>query len=436
VTRAPTPCRVHAHTLANGVRVLVAPMPARARTHLYVHLHGGPVYEDDKTWGLSHLLEHMVFRGSGRHKDVVGVTRAADDFGGDVGAATYRDRVSFDTRLDADRVNDAFDLVSGILRAPRFSSMRIERAIVAEEIAELVDDDGNQLDAENAVFSRVFPGERLARTIEGIPEQVGRYRESDVRAFHARAYAGRSTVVSVAGPVDAARVIAAAQKTFGRIAEGTALSLGAAPRAPRRTGVELIRLDAAQTTVRVAFRAPGRSSKEARALSVLARILDDGPASRLQQSLVDEQGLAYSVWAFSDPYEEGSVLELGGTVRHDRVGALLRALVRELRVLVKGGVTHGEVRRVAARHARDMREVLDDPAALAEHLGRHALFGARFDPRAAPDELSSVTAREVSALARELLTRDAARLILAGDPTRREVSAARAAVRGLPSPRR
>jgi predicted Zn-dependent peptidase len=415
--------------LSNGVRVVLAPMP-RARTHVYVHLRGGPVHEDDSTWGLSHLVEHMVFRGTGALRDVVDVTRAADDFGGDIGAATYRDRVCFDTRCDVDRLADACDLLAGFLRAPRFASLRIERKIVEEEIADLVDDNGNDLDAENAVFSRAFDGERLARSIEATPRVVRKYGEAAVRAFHRHAYRGGNVVVTVAGPTPARRALEIVRRTFGRLPAGPPPPPGTAPGRNKRRGLEIIRVDAAQTTVRVAFRGPGLRAREHQALQVLARVLDDGPASRLQQRLVDEQGLAYSVWAFADAYEDGSLLELGGTVRHERVAALTRALVREARALAKAPPTAGEVRRVAARHARDVRDLADDPAALAEALGRGVLLDDRFVPSRASRELAGISPRHVHALARAVL-RGPAAVVLAGDPRRREIQGARQATASL-----
>ncbi|HEY4220429.1 MAG TPA: insulinase family protein, partial [Myxococcota bacterium] len=161
--------------LDNGVRIAVSSVPTRSRAHVFVQLRGGPVHECDDTWGISHLVEHMVFRGTDRHKDVRALTLAADDFGGDVAAATYRDRVVYETRVDPHRLGDAFDLIASMIAAPRFASLTVERGIVEEEISDLFDDDGKDIDAENALFARVFAGHPLARSIEGTPDHLARY---------------------------------------------------------------------------------------------------------------------------------------------------------------------------------------------------------------------------------------------------------------------
>jgi predicted Zn-dependent peptidase len=246
--------RVTTTRLPNGVRLVVVPVAHTTRVHVTAQLRGGPVHEDDSTWGYSHLVEHMVFRGTRRHQDVRAVSLAADDFGGEVNAATWHERVAFDTRCDPDRVEDAFDLLAAMLGAPRFMGLNVEREVVLEEIAELFDDDGQEVDADNLAFRRVFAGHGLSRSIEGTPEHLEHATLKSLRAFHKRNYGSENLVVSVAGPVDPAAALRAARRTFGKLPTSPPPPPGTPPAPPaRKKAVEVVRTDALQTSVRLCF---------------------------------------------------------------------------------------------------------------------------------------------------------------------------------------
>jgi predicted Zn-dependent peptidase len=417
----------HEARLENGVRVVTAHMPWLSRAHVMVQLKGGPVHEDDATWGMSHFVEHMVFRGTDQHKDVHEIALFADAFGGDVAAATYRDRVTYDTRCDPDRLGDAFDLLASMIAAPRFSSLAVERSIVEEEISELFDDDGQDIDAENALFSRLFSGHVLARSIEGTPETLKTFDRAAVRAFHERMYVGDNVVIGVAGPAPDRLVVDRARKAFRRVRAGKAPPPGRPPPASRaRARMQTIRTDAPQTSVRLCAPLPGFRHDDAAASLVLARLLDDGPASRLQAHVVDRDGLAYSVWAMADLYEDRGVLELGGSVRPDRVGELVAALARELRAVASRPPSPPELEAIALRYARDLRDSLDDPAILAESIGKGCLFADPFRPTHAVRLVASVTPADVQRLARAALPD--VQLVLSGGPTRASTAVARAAL--------
>jgi len=417
--------------LDNGVTVVTAPLPHHARCHVFVQLRGGPVHEDDDTWGLSHVVEHMVFRGTKRHKDARAVGLAADDFGGDLGAATYRDRVTFDTRCDPDRVGDALGLLADMLGAPRFEGLETELGIIEEELAELYDDDGQEIDPDNASFRQLFAGDVLARSIEGSIGGLKKVTKKRLEQFHDVGYRGGNVVVSVAGPVEHGAVVAAAQKSLGRLQPGGPPPRGTAPKVhePHARDVAVVRTEDAQTSVRLTFPVVGFASPASSVASVLARIIDDGPASRLQQEVIDRDGLAYSAWGLCDLYETRGMLELAGQVRHERVATLVEAFAAQVTQLAKSLPAQAELDRVVRRAARDARDLLDEPAALAEAVGKAALFGQPFDPQAQVARAAAVDRVAVRDLARTLAA--SPRVVLVGLPKKKDVAAVRDVLDGL-----
>jgi predicted Zn-dependent peptidase len=425
------PLAVQKATLSNGVVVVTAPMPHHARCHIFVQLRGGPVHEDDETWGLSHVLEHMVFRGTKSHADALAVGLAADDFGGDIGAATYRDRVTFDTRCDPDRIADAFVLLAEMLGTPLFEGLKTELSIIEEELTELYDDDGQEIDVDNASFRQVFAGDVLSRSIEGTVGHLKRITPARLEAFHRRNYVGGNVVVSVAGPVDHAAVVAAATTSMGRLPPGAAPAFGVAPKVhePHARDVVVIKTEDAQTSLRLTVPTVGFASPMSSTTSMLARIVDDGPASRLQQEVIDRDGLAYAAWAMSDLYQERGVFELAGQVRHDRVAVLVEAFASQLRRLMQEPPSAAELDRVCKRAWRDARDMLDEPAALAEAIGKAALFSQPFDLAEQLIRLAAVDGAAVSAEATRLAAR--AQLVMVGLPRKKEVVAATKALETL-----
>ena len=417
--------------LDNGVIVLTGAMPHHSRCHVFVQVRGGPVHENDESWGLSHVIEHMVFRGTKLHADSRAVGLAADDFGGELGAATYRDRVTYDTRCDPDGVEAAFALVAEMLGAPRFEGLSTELGIIEEELAELYDDDGQEIDIDNAAFRQLFAGHQLSRSIEGTPKGLKKVTKPILERFHGGFYKGGNIVVSVAGPVDHNVVVAAAKKSLGKLPAGDAPPRGTPPtlHQPHTKDVVVVKTDDAQTSVRLTFATPGFMEPGAVVYSMLGRVLDDGPASRLQQEVIDRDGLAYSAWAMSDLYEDRGMIELAGAVRHDRVGKLVSAFAQQMKALVTTPPSSSELQRVVKRVWRDTRDLLEDPGSVAEAIGKGVLFGMPFDPVLQVARFAAVEPAAVQAAAASSSSHP--RLVLIGLPRKAEVNAARDALSAL-----
>ena len=420
--------KVQETTLPNGLRIVTAALPHHARCHVFAQLKGGPVHETDQTWGLSHVVEHMVFRGTKRHKDARAVGLCADDFGGDMGAATYRDRITFDTRVDPDRVEDALALLGEMLGSPRFEGLKTELSIIESELDELYDDDGQEIDVDNMAFRQLFSDHVLSRSIEGPPQRLKKIEKSDLQRFHKAFFGAGNLVVSVAGPVRHHDVVAAATAALGHLATGTPAPVGTPPKvhAPHNKRDVIVRTDDGQTDVRLSFKTVGFSSTESAVASMLARIIDDGPASRLQQEIIDRDGLAYAAWAMSDLYLEHGCFELAAQVRHDRVLALVEALVGQLQAIATRAPTAAELNRVVRRAARDQRDMLDAPDSLAEAVGKAVLFGQPFAPATSLARLEAVTGSQVRNLAKALLREP--RLTLVGLPRKADVKKASALI--------
>lgn len=418
-------------TLPSGARVVTAALPHLARAHVGLTLRGGPCHEDDRTWGLSHLVEHMLFRGTRHHEDARAVSLAADRFGGEVDGSTFRDRVLYDTRADPERVGEAVALLGEMLLHPRFEGLEVEKGIIHEELLEALDDDGQEIDADNLVYRDLFAGRPLARSIDGTLDTLESFGADDLRAFHQSHYPASAMVLCAAGPVDHAEVVEAARTALGG-EPGRSVPAGVAHgKGRRKKPLHVVRTDDSQTTFRLVFEVEGQHAPERWPLRLLTRVLDDGPAARLPSRLIDREGLAYELWASQVAYEDCGALEIGGQVQHDRVGDVVDAVVRELEDILRAPVEPEELARVQDRVARDLRDFRDMPDELVESLSRAALFGLPFDLPAALAGARAVTPGLLQDKARAVLRLENAALVLVGLPGKKQVARAEAALARL-----
>lgn len=420
--------------LDNGALVVTTELAHLQSAHLTVMLRGGPVHEDDDTWGLSHIVEHMVFRGTHRHKDARAVSLAADEFGGEIGGSTWRDRVAYDTRVDPGQAAPAFSLLCDMLSAPRFEGLAIEKDVLREELLENVNEVGDEIDADNLAARRVFDGQLLSRSIEGSLAHLDACDLKAVKRFHQQAYGPEHMVLSVAGPITHAEALEAARATFGTLEAGSGPRAGETlPRLKPSGAPHVVRDDDSQTQVRLSFPCGGLFDPQRTATALLARILDDGPAARLPARLIDGEGLAYSLWCDLDLYETMGCLDVGAQVAHERVGELCEKVCRELSAIARRVPTPAELERVKRRVARDMRDLVDDPAGYSEAAARGELVGQPFDPARLLARVDEVSAADVRRAAMDIFRADSAVLVLVGLPPKKGTQrAARAIKETLP----
>jgi predicted Zn-dependent peptidase len=423
---------VHESTLKNGIRLATIPLPHLGRAHITVTLRCGPCHEDDATWGLSHFLEHMVFRGGKRFRTTRALSQAADDFGGEVEASTYRDRMVFESRVDPSALPEALALIADMLGGPRFGELEVEKDILREELLEYLDDDGHEIDDENLIHQQVFGGHPLSRSIDGTLANLEAFKKRDLRQFHRRHFTGSNLVVAAAGPLAHSTLVRAARAHLLSLPRGETPALGTPPPPLVKVGrVRVVRQDESQTTFRMGFPCAGLNDPLRVPLALIGRILDDGPMSRLQSRLVDRDGLAYSLWANASLYDDRGIFELGGQVQHKKVAEVIAAVCKELSRLGQRRVPRAELARVKRRVARDLADLHDHPAHMADSVAAGILAGRPFSPAKIMSQVEAMTPAALHKVAQGLFRAQNAHVVLVGKCTQKSAKAVSKSLRGL-----
>lgn len=388
-------------TLTNGLRVVVAPQPQLHRAHVALYVRVGSRFETPATNGLSHFLEHMLYRGTPRLRTAHDVNLAFESLGGYLYAATQTDFGVFSVSLPAESLAEATALFGEVLAQPTFEDIEIEKGIVCEEILEDLDDEGRQIDADNLSRELIYPTHPLGYTITGDEKRVRSFDKTMLRTHHVRHYNAANSVLAFSGAVDPDRALELAEACFGGLPAGVPVTTEAPVHTQKKPRIDIVENVSSQTELRVCFRAVPEASEHRPAMDMLVRILDDGMSTRLYHRICDAKGLCYDVSASFDGYEDDGILDFAAGVQHARTSVVAREIIDLVTELARSGPEEEELAKARRRNAWEVRSMFDSPEDLAGFYAGGLLFDRFETPEARLAANSAVTPariRDVAAL--------------------------------------
>lgn len=400
--------------LGNGLRLVTIHRPHIHSVVITVMVHVGSRHETRASNGLSHLLEHMLFRGTARHPSAADFNEAVEAFGASLNAATHGDFTSFFLTAPPSALREGCDALADLLTAPVFSDLAVEKRIVREEILEDLDEEGRDINADNLVRAQLFGGHPLGHPITGSTHNIGRFTLAHLRRHLARHYLGDNMVVAIAGPLTHPRMERAAGDAFGVIPVGPATTSVPFAVSQSRARLKAVPHPGSQTAVRLAFPTVGAHADDTRAVELLLRVLDDGMSTRLHRRICDELGMAYEVSAGVEFFQETGIVDVAASVAKGSIGALVREVLGLLSNLALEGPMPTEVTKAQRRYAFDLDTLEDDPQGLCDFYGIAELFGRRQSPAERRRETLALDAEQLRAAGRRLFTPDRLNVTLVG----------------------
>ena len=351
--------------------------------------------------GISHFLEHLLFKGTERFSSTE-IDEIFDAMGADINAGTSKETTQVYSRFLDQHLERAFDVIADMVLRPAYPDIDSERQVVIEEIAMYEDEPSDKV--HDVLAGAVFGDHPLGRPIIGDAEVISSVPVPRIAAYHDAAYGPRNLVIAAAGSVDHDRLVELAERACAdapggdsAAAPGGASVDGAAPR------LRFHRKDTEQYHLCMGGRGIARDDERRFALRVLDTILGGSTSSRLFQEVREKRGLAYSVYSYSSQFiDSGQVAVYVGT-RPDNVAEAMDVIGTELRRLEGEPVAEEELER--AKENVKGRTVLSMESTIARmnRLGGSLLTGV---PLMTLDELiaavDAVTLEDVTELAREL----------------------------------
>ena len=396
--------------LPSGLAVITDAMPHLETASLGVWIGSGGRDERSDEHGISHLLEHMAFKGTTR-RTARQIAEEIEAVGGDLNAATGVETTAYYARVLKADVPLALDVLSDILTDPAFDPEELtrEQNVIVQEIGAVEDT------PDDIVFdhlqSTAFPDQAVGRSILGTPATVRSLTGRKLRGYLGRTYRAPDMVIAAAGAIDHQTVLAEAERRFAKLNGGAA-----SPPTPARFrgGSRIDVRDLEQVHVAMALEGLPQRNPDLYSLHVFTHIVGGGMSSRLFQEVREVRGLCYAIYAFHSPYTDTGLFGLyAGT---DQVDApeLMRVVIDEIQSAAET-LTEKEVARAKAQMKAGILIALESSSARAEQLARQLITHGRPIPvEEIVAKVDAVTVESARAAGRALIRRSRPALAVLG----------------------
>jgi predicted Zn-dependent peptidase len=392
--------RVQTDTLPNGLVVITEPMEHVHSVSVGIWLRTGSRCEPPGLNGISHFIEHMVFKGTTR-RTAEDIAREVDSVGGMLDAFTSKEMVCFNTRVLDEHLPKAFDVLADMVLDPKFAEDEIDRekSVILEEIRMTQD---NPEDLVHELFTQNFwAPHALGKPILGTPETVSAFTRDTLRAWFKQRYAPNNMVITAAGHLTHAQLVDLVSERF---AEGTSAGADAAEATPQAASHVTLRTKHELEQVHICMGVPALPMTDRRrfGVAVLNNVLGGGMSSRLFQNIRERQGLAYAIFSELNSYRDAGALSVYAGTSLDTASQLVRSVLDEFRRLRDEPLSVEELRRAKDHLKGATLLALEGSGQRMNSLARyHMYFKRHFTAQDLIALLESVTVEDVQQLARE-----------------------------------
>lgn len=398
--------------LPSGITIVGERMESVRSAAIGVWMKVGSRREAPAEAGMTHFLEHVVFKGT-RQRDALAIALAIESVGGHLDAFTGREVTCFNARVLEEHLDLAVDVLSDLTLHPRLDPADVEKekGVIIEEIRNYEDTPDDRV---HDLFSDVvWRGHPLGNRILGTEDSVRAFSNDAIAGYHARHYTAPSLLVSVAGRFDWDRVVSLVESKFAGAPGGEAARLTAS--APEGHGVIHHERELAQQYLCVGGAGLPHEHPDRYALVLLSTLLGGGMSSRLFQRVREQEGLAYSVYTYADSYSDAGIFCASMSVQPDHGRQAIRATLEEFDKVGGEGVPDEELRAVKAQLKGNLLLGLESTTNQMTRLARSEIYSGRY---VSVDELIAaidrITEDDVKRLARGVAARERLSLVALG----------------------
>ena len=391
-------------TLDGGERIVTERVRSVRSVALGIWIGAGSRDETAERAGISHFIEHLLFKGSSRYSGME-IAQVFDGLGGELNAATAKEYTVLYARVLDAHLETALDVMSDMLLSPSFDpdELSAEREVVLEEIA-MYEDSYHDL-AHDLIAEAVFAGHPLGRPVIGTADAVRGMDAAAVSDYHANRYVGPNIVVAAAGNLEHEPLAHMIEQRFGLYARHPDPSAGVRPPWIDEVAPSARFVSKASEQYHVCLGGIGlpRSDKRRFAASLLDSMLGGSASSRLFQEIRERRGMAYSVYTFASQYADTGMIGVYVGTREDNLGECMRIVAEQLRLIGEGDLGPGELDRAKENLKGRVMLSMESTSNRASRLGKSVLTDTEvlsLDRICA--EIDAVEPELVAALARHL----------------------------------
>ncbi len=367
---------IQKHVLPNGLVVITESMPHVRSVSVGIWIRTGSRREPAELNGISHFIEHMVFKGTQR-RTAEEIARSMDSVGGMLDAFTAKEMICFSAKVLDEHLPIALDVLSDLVLRPRFAEEDIarEKQVVLEEIK--MDQDNPDYLVHEIFTQNLWQGHPLGKPILGTRETVKGFTRESLFACYRPWFAPNNIVITAAGHLEHVRLVELAAREFADLAP---VPNGHADTAPRPHARITTRTKRELEQVHICLGVPSYPMAHERryAGAVLNNILGGGMSSRLFQNIREKQGLAYAVFSEVSPYRDAGMLSIYAGTGLETAEQVVRLVSREFQNLKEKPVSEEELRRAKDHLKGSLMLSLESTSSRMSHLARQEMYFGRF----------------------------------------------------------
>lgn len=402
------------HTLKNGLRVVCVEMPHLHSVELAIYLKVGGRNDPPGREGLSHFLEHILFRGTAEFPSSLAIEAAFEIIGGAPNAATDAESTYYYSRVHPDSFKRGMEILASMLMKPLLSGIDIEKRIIAEEAREDLNEEGEEVNPDTIVSRLLWPRHPLGMPTIGTLESIAAVERSDLEKHLKTFYIPSNAVLVVSGPVKNRAVIAAARDCFGLWQNGPSPAVPMVTLRQFAPQIRCVHDSDSQMNLQLAYLGFARDDRRFMALRFLRRILAGGGSSRLHLRLREELGIIYSVDGAIGAYDETGCLAFDLSTAPDTLIHAVEATLEELFRITVTPVPGDELERIRNSYIFDLEFSRDSAYEMGGRYGWGELMGVVRSIEEDQFEARRITAAELQETARALFTPENLRLVAVG----------------------
>ena len=402
------------HTLKNGLRVVCVEMPHLHAAELAIYLKVGGRNDPPSREGLSHFLEHILFRGTAEFPSSLAIESAFENIGGAPNAATDAESTYYYSRVHPDSFERGMEIFASMLMKPLLTGIEIEKRIVAEEAREDLNEQGEEVNPDTIVSRLLWPRHPLGMPTIGTLESISAIELTDLAEHLKNYYIPSNAVLVVTGPVKNRTVISAARKCFGEWSDVRVPATHLVSLRHYSPQIRCVQDSDSQMNLQLAFLGFARDDRRFMALRFLRRILAGGGSSRLHLRLREELGIIYSVDGAIGAYDETGCLAFDLSTAPDTLIHAVKATLEELYRITVTLVPDDELERIRNSYIFDLEFSRDSAYEMGGRYGWGELMGVVRSIEEDQFEARQINAAGLQETARALLAPENLRLVAVG----------------------
>ena len=400
--------------LPNGLRLVSVEMPHLHSAEIAIYIKAGGRNDTPGKSGISHFLEHMLFRGSSEFASNLELEIAFESIGGSVNAATDEETTCYFSRIHPDQIPEGVRLFSSMLLRPTLEGIEIEKRIITEEALEDINERGEETNTSNLASRLLWPGHPLGMPTIGYLDSIRGFTEADLRSYLADFYVPSNALIVAAGKHDPQRFFAACEDSFAGWGGPQPPAPIAAEERQQEPRSLFVKDSDSQVNLQIAFRGFSRPDRRIMGLRLIRRILCGGGSSRLHLCLREKLGIVYSVDASLSAYEETGAFAIELATAPENLVLAVSEVLREVKSLAFEDVEAAELARVKDGYFYDLEYSSDSTYEMQVRYGWGELMHIVRSIEEDRAEAAAIEAAEIRESSRALFAPEQLNLVAVG----------------------